>query len=497
MLFKKKHILIIFFAFLFKGLCSQNITPIAVSNYGTAQSQFISPSLNGYSPYNWHVNLAGVWVNANNNYLSLHMPYSLYRMPNRIPEQYQTASGNASFEKDWIREHINGNRKHVDAAATIYGPSASVKVQNFRIGLVSRGLVAGRLVGVSENLAHAIYKEMDSAQGAFIYFNEFGTGIPNEVDKITMAAHSSAAVGLNVSYAFPLKHNRQLIGGVSMKRNFAYDGAYFSADKMVLNSNKVDSVFFEPTSIQIMQFGENETAKGWGYDIGATYVFHKKEFKRNGSYQLNNTRYYSKFTMGLLDIGSVKYNDAYVANLAIKSTLGFNTDSFDLDVSQENYPSVLDSLLGVHGTYTDGRQAVRVGLPTRLVVSYDRQFRKHFFLSATLSQSLRKRHSRHMRYQSTLMLAPRWEWSYFEVSTPLVLGYDYHALRMGLSMRAGPLYLGTNSLLPFLYTRGFRDADFFIGIAFGNMGDYGLLKSLEERKERRTAKKKAKGCPAF
>ena len=116
-MFKKRHITLLFLTFLLKGLWSQNITPIAVSNYGTAQSQFISPSLNGYSPYNWHVNLAGAWVNGNNNFLSLHMPYSLYRAPNSIPEQYQTENGNASFEDEWIWESINGKQKCVDVAA--------------------------------------------------------------------------------------------------------------------------------------------------------------------------------------------------------------------------------------------------------------------------------------------------------------------------------------------------------------------------------------------
>jgi len=497
MLFKKEYIFLFFLAFLLRGVYAQNITPIGLSNYGTAQSQFISPSLNGYSAYNWHVNLAGAWVNANNNYLSLRMPYSLYRAPNRIPEQYQTETGNPAFEKDWIKEHINGNRKCFDVAATVYGPSASVKIKNFRVGLISRGYAAARISGVSENLAHAIYQEMDSAKGAFIYFNEFASGLPNQIDKMTVAAHSSAAVGLNLSYALPLKHDRELITGFSMKRNFGYRGAYFTSEKMTLRTNQSDSVFFEPTSMQLMEFGENETAKGWGFDIGATYVFHKKEFRRNGPYQINNTRYFSKVTVGLMDLGSVNYKDAYVANLTLNRTLAFNTDSFELDVNESNYRHVLDSFVDLYGSYTEGRQSVRVGLPTRLVVSFDRQFRKHFFVSATLSQSLRKRHSRHMRYQSALMVAPRWEWSYFEVTTPLELAYDYRAFRMGLGVRAGPLYLGTNSLLPFLYTRGFRDVDLYIGIAFGNMGNYGLLKSLEERKERRVAKKKAAGCPEF
>ena len=99
--------------------------------------------------------------------------------------------------------------------------------------------------------------------------------------------------------------------------------------------------------------------------------------------------------------------------------------------------------------------------------------------------------------QSTLMLAPRWEWSYFEVATPIVIGYDYRAVRLGANVRLGPLYFGSNSVLPFIYTKKWRDLDAFVGIAFGNIPDYNLFKWAEEKQLKRRARKRAKDCPVF
>lgn len=481
----------------FNCLKAQYISPIAVSNYGTAQSLFISPSLSGYSKYNWHVNLAGAWVNANNNFIGLRMPYSLYRAPNNIPERYQTENGNASFKKEWLKPLLNGNRKHLAVSAMAFGPSASVKIGRARLGVFTQGYAGIRLVGLSENLAYALYRELDSAQGAFRFFNPDNAGASNRIDKITMVAHSAAAVGLNFNYVIPLKWDRQLILGSSLKRAFGFSGAYFNGEAFSGTSNFDDTFILSPVNFTIMEFGENETAKGWGYDIGATYLFHKKDFKRNGPYAANNTQYFGKFSAAILDIGHVKYNDAFRANLNINRNYVVNTDSFGTEINANNYRTVLDSIVSANGSYTEERTAIRVGLPTRIVLSADRQLKNHFFVCATLTHSLRKRHSYDMRFQNTLMIAPRWEWAYFEVSTPLLWAYDYRAVRLGTSLRLGPLYLGSNSVLPFIYTRGFRDVDFFIGIAFGNMPNYNVSKWLEDRAKRLKSKKKAKDCPAF
>ena len=86
-----------------------------------------------------------------------------------------------------------------------------------------------------------------------------------------------------------------------------------------------------------------------------------------------------------------------------------------------------------------------------------------------------------MRYQSYLMVSPRWEYRFFEFSLPLALEYDYRSLRMGTSLRFGPLYLGTNSLMNFINTQNVKDADFFIGIAFGNLEAFSFGKQARKK----------------
>ena len=72
------------------------------------------------------------------------------------------------------------------------------------------------------------------------------------------------------------------------------------------------------------------------------------------------------------------------------------------------------------------------------------------------------------------MVAPRIEYRYFEVSLPAYLTYDYRAFRMGIAFRVGPLYFGSNSIYSFINTKNVRDADVFIGIAFGNNPNFNL-----------------------
>jgi len=484
---KISYLLFVGLLFLRLETLAQRITPIAVSNYGTAQSLFISPSLNGYSDYAWHVNLAGAWVNVNNNAVTLKLPFSAYRIPNRIPNQYK------EWDNSWLQERLNGRGKKADVAGDIYGPSASVKIKNFRVGLITQASVGGRVQCLSENLSHAIVNEFDSAQGAFDLFNKFASGKSNSFDKLTIAANTRMQVGGNVSYNIPLDWNRRLIIGASIKRAWGFYGQYLQTEKMTLRPVTEDSVVFSPTSMEYINFGEGETGKGWGYDLGLTYVFHKKDFKRPGGYDDNQTRYHTKISAAIMDIGNIKYKNAAYRSVIINRELGINTSNLESYANgSSNYIGVLDSFINTVGSSSQYNDRVVIGLPTRLVLSVDRQIKRHLFMNATVSHSLRKRHSRHARYQSALMLAPRLEYHYFEFSLPLLMEYDYRSFRLGASMRLGPLYIGTNSLASLLYTRSVNDADFFIGIAFGNLSNFGFRKLWDEKAERR--KKRKEDC---
>ncbi len=488
------RILLLFhFAFSFASY-GQYITSMGVGNYGAVHSLHLNPSLSGYSAYKWQVNLGGIWANVNNNYLTLKLPYSAYKLiNNNIPFAYQTEGGNALFNRSWLHERLNGSNKHVSVAADIYGPSASVQLKSWRIGFVSSAHAGVRMSRLPENLAHATFKEFDSLQGAFSQFRTLDQGGQNTINEFSVVGHSRIAAGINLSKVIQLEWKRQLILGVTVKKNWGLPGFYMHNSGLVLKTINPDSVVFQPAQMMLVTYGD-KVGKGTGIDLGAAYIFNKKDTKRHGSYSKHQTKYYGKFGFSIMDIGKITYQDATFNEVTINSPMGINVDSAfrGKATGNENYQALADSFLNRFGTQRTYKGNYVVGLPTRLVLSADFQITKHLFMGGVITQSLRKKLSQNARYQSAIMVAPRWEYRFFEYSMPVLLEYDYRALRIGSTFRIGPLYFGTNSLASFLYTKSVRDADIFIGVAFGNLPDFSFMKAWKKRKGRGSSNRQ--GC---
>ncbi len=468
----KSHITIAFLCVGFAGgLRAQYHTQMGLGNYGAVHSYYLNPSNNSFSPYNWQINLAGVWANANNNFLTLRLPYSVYRMPNRVPEAYQTASGNPSFNKSWLSENINGRPKFASISADVYGPSAFVKLKNkWSVGLITNASASVRVHKLPENLAHAIYNEFDSAQGAYSLFNQNGN---NTIGPFSSTGNSRASVGINIAKGFKLDHSRQISGGITIKKVWGGPGYYMHTSGLSSQQIGQDSLLISPTNITMITYGE-KLGKGWGTDIGVTYVFHKKETKRQKDYKKYHTDYYAKLGASIMDIGSIKYSDAEFRTVDVAQSTGISVRGNYS--GSTDYTQALDSFMNQFGTFSNTSGTARVGLPTRVVFSGDMQLRKHVFVAGVINQSLRARNSIHNRYQSYVMVSPRIEYKFFEFSMPAVLEYDYRSLRVGASFRFGPLYIGTNSLASFLYTRHVNDADIFAGIVISDLSDFSLFK---------------------
>jgi hypothetical protein len=143
------------------------------------------------------------------------------------------------------------------------------------------------------------------------------------------------------------------------------------------------------------------------------------------------------------------------------------------------------------GYQTDTRTEI-IGLPTRFVASVDYQYSKNVFINYQVVQSLRGRYTKHARYQSYAMIAPRYEKEKWEISVPVLLEYDYRSLRAGFALRAGCFYIGSNSVLNFLYTKNVRDADIYFGFTIaqlkGSRNDW-FIKRRKEASEQKDNKK--------
>jgi hypothetical protein len=485
-LHKSHFSIFIIYAGFTEGVIAQFNTQVGLGSYGAVHSYYINPSLNAYSKNNWQINVAGFWANANNNYLTLQLPYSIYKVPNKVPEAYQTSSGNTVFMKSWLNETINSKSKFASVSLDVYGPSTYVKLgKSWNIGFVSNASAGVRINKLPENLAHAIYKELDSAQGAFSLFNKNGN---NAIGPFSATGNSRVSAGINISKSFKQTWNRQILGGITIKKVWGMPGFYMNSSGLSATQISQDSLLVSPTSINLVTYGD-KIGKGWGTDIGVTYLFHKKDYRRHGDYNKKHPDYYSKIGFSILDIGAIKYADAQYKSVNIPTTTGLNISKQYTGTT--DYAKALDSFMSSFGTYTSSVRNAVIGLPTRVVINSDFQLKKHVFASGVISQSLRTKKSQNARYQNFVMLAPRLEYSFFEFSMPLLLEYDYRSLRMGASFRFGPVYFGTNSLASLVNTHHINDADIFAGIVISDLKEFSWKEKIKKY-QKNTKKSKLK-----
>lgn len=468
---------------------SQNFSPIANGLYSGVHATKVNPAFTAYSHYIWHVNLIGAWANVNNNYLSLHLPYSAYRFANNsMPAQYKTEQGNPVWKDTWLVEHLNGKPKHAAVGVILYAPSFTMQLKHqWHIGLVTDATGLGRISGLSENLAHAFYKQLDTGKQAFSLF-DVSPGGSNTIHRLAIQSQAWATAGINISKDIPLAWKNHLLAGITIKKAVGFGGFWLTSDKLVQRSINGDSVSLNGTNISFGSF--SGPGQGMGADIGIGWVYHKPEYRQPGGYKEKHTEYLFKFGLSVLDIGSIRYQNADVTTIVNQNAIGWNLNN----VNRNQIPStpgadMFNALLNQIPNLRHTTQDVRIGLPTRLVLSADYQLRPSVFVNTQWVQSLRGRYSIHSRQQSYLAIAPRWERDFFEVSMPLALMYDYRAFRMGLAFRAGPLYIGSNSVMSLLYTKKVRDADIFVGIAFGNIPGKWQDRWLKRHNRKKTADK--------
>jgi hypothetical protein len=128
-----------------------------------------------------------------------------------------------------------------------------------------------------------------------------------------------------------------------------------------------------------------------------------------------------------------------------------------------------------------------------MVWSADYQFKRHWFIQGQWVQSMRGKYGNSMRHASYMMVGPRYESDLFAFTLPVMLEYDYRSLRPAASMRIGPIYFGTNSLISAVRTKNVKDLDYFISINFGDIPG-AWIDRLGSDKEEKEKIKRAQSC---
>lgn len=192
---------------------------------------------------------------------------------------------------------------------------------------------------------------------------------------------------------------------------------------------------------------------GIGTDIGFTYL--KKRFAKTNhkgcpsviKRYLPVNNYNWKFSIAILDIGGIMFqNEARDVQL---SSLRTEIDTVSLKGIGNNYQ--FDSLLAQRAGQVSRKGSFYVGLPTTVVVQFDKYINRQFFIHYYLMQRLITDNGIRMFKANQLSISPRYETANWEAGVKLgVTEYTFPTL--GASLRFKSFSIGADYITDLSFT---------------------------------------------
>jgi hypothetical protein len=201
-----------------------------------------------------------------------------------------------------------------------------------------------------------------------------------------------------------------------------------------------------------------------GFDFGLEY-----EFRKDGGSSDPNCKqapYLIKVGFSVVDIGSVKFTKG-------PNSRDYYADARDVRVADLLVGGFrdLDSVLNTLFQELPSRRTFKMQLPTSINFNIDYNIGKGFGLNGDFLISPRNiSNFEKVNYISRVQITPRWESKWFGAYIPFRLSSQSN-FGIGLTMRAGPLVIGTNNFLAYFggWTVFHQDLHFALKIPIGNM----------------------------
>ncbi|MCH4551260.1 DUF5723 family protein [Aestuariibaculum lutulentum] len=204
-------------------------------------------------------------------------------------------------------------------------------------------------------------------------------------------------------------------------------------------------------------------ASGFGADLGFVYEWrpHYNDYVSTNAQgetyvRKDKNKYQLKLGLSITDIGAIKYKegqeDVYDINAA-------NVSEDDFDNADD-----VSSFLNDHYNNISSKTGYKTYLPTALHFNADWSFSSKFYVNLNTDLSLVSKDKLNTSHVSNIVsLAPRFESKWFSFYLPLSVVQNI-GFQMGTGLRAGPLYIGSGSVISALISDDTKGADVYAGI---------------------------------
>ncbi|OFZ19948.1 MAG: hypothetical protein A3D92_20305 [Bacteroidetes bacterium RIFCSPHIGHO2_02_FULL_44_7] len=430
---------------------AQNAFGALHSNYTPTNSLYINPSSMLDAKVWLDVNVVGVGAYANNDlaYLKNHSLISVASEATR---------GTSTVTDRDVGYNQSRKKYHAYNRNFVAGPSA-VWSQGDHAAAISIG---GR--------SYTAVRRVPDYAAHFIE-----NGVPNYTAQhdinyvardIRFASVNFAEIKLSYAHTFLKRGRNMFMGGVTFSKFFSIAGAganIYNFDFIVDNDTVVDVFNLKSDAVYAVQDRLNAKG-GWGMDFGFTFqrmlsdaTRYYPNSKRGGCRQLP---YLYKIGLSVIDIGNVKFDPVLYAGY------DFNTyDWYQYANTNANEDNPTDLFAPQEPDIDNGvvRHPNKIRLPTFVSAQFDYNvWASRVYVNATIVQGFSVSDKKFgLRHANSLSITPRYESYWVDFALPVSL-YEYKYPQLGASLRLGPLTIGTDKLINWLFKSRIYGADIYV-----------------------------------
>lgn len=359
--------------------------------------------------------------------------------------------GNFDFDTQASKNIKANNRGNFNV--DIMGPSFMMNITpKHSIALISRVRSVTNFVDINGKLVDEVNNEIDVSKSFLI-----SGGNPNGV------SNSWAEIGASYATILLDRDDHFIKGGITVKYLMAGVNGYIKGNNLnvAFNKNNANPELSTYTSTGTLQTsasydyenGEDPEfdarSAGVGFDLGFTYEY------RTNCHTCVGNRYKYKAAVSLTDIGKLNYKNAIE-----------NTYNLAGSVTQDDIKNADDIFEFFDANYskTATRKGVKANLPTALHTNFDWNINNKFYLNLSGDFSLvDEKKINATAIANSVTFTPRYETRQFSFYVPVTY-MQYSGTQIGMGFRAGPLFVGSGSIVSNFFSNNSKACNLYIGL---------------------------------
>lgn len=433
----KKTLLLLCFVGSFFTAKAQSYFGFRDDNYAGIQAVLFNPSAIVDSKYKTDVTLFSVSATASNDLYGVQFSDVL--------------SGDFDFETQASKNIMPNNSAII--SADVMGPSFMMNITPLHsVALFSRVRSVTNFVNVNGELIDELNNDIEVSNSFLI-----AGGSPNVV------TNSWAEIGATYAAVLLNKEDHFIKGGLTLKYLMAGTNGYLQGNNMEIafNKNEIDpsmSEFYSTGTLKTSASYDYEngndpkfdaSSAGIGLDFGFTYEY------RTFCHTCKGNRYKFKAAMSVTDIGKLNYKNAV-------------ENSYDLNgrITQEDIENADDifEFFDSYYTKTSSRKGVQANLPTAFHANLDWNINNKFYVNLSGDFDLVDAQNLNATtLGNSVSFTPRFEIRQFSFYVPITW-MEYSGTQVGTGFRAGPLFIGSSSIISNLLSNNSKAFNMYVGL---------------------------------